>query len=79
MCVAHKGFVWLDVETAGVAAHGSRPDLGVDAIAAMGEVLVGLINADPTAQRVVDPQWRPTLPSAQPGTFTMADVIALTG
>jgi acetylornithine deacetylase len=42
VCVAHKGFVWLDVETAGVAAHGSRPDLGVDAIAAMGEVLVGL-------------------------------------
>jgi acetylornithine deacetylase len=42
VCVAHKGFVWLDVETAGVAAHGSRPDLGVDAIAAMGDVLVGL-------------------------------------
>jgi len=45
----------------------------------VGEVLVGLINADATAQRVVDPDWRPTLPSAQPGTFTMADVIALTG
>jgi len=42
VCVAHKGFVWLDVETTGVAAHGSRPDLGVDAIAAMGGVLVGL-------------------------------------
>jgi acetylornithine deacetylase len=42
VCIAHKGFVWVDVETAGVAAHGSRPDLGVDAIAAMGEVLVGL-------------------------------------
>ncbi|HEY7258291.1 MAG TPA: M20/M25/M40 family metallo-hydrolase [Gaiellales bacterium] len=42
VCVAHKGFVWIDVETAGVAAHGSRPDLGVDAIAAMGEVLVGI-------------------------------------
>jgi acetylornithine deacetylase len=42
VCVAHKGFVWVDVETVGVAAHGSRPDLGVDAIAAMGEVLVGL-------------------------------------
>jgi acetylornithine deacetylase/succinyl-diaminopimelate desuccinylase-like protein len=42
VCVAHKGFVWIDVETAGVAAHGSRADLGVDAIAAMGEVLVGI-------------------------------------
>ena len=42
VCVAHKGFLWLEVETAGVAAHGSRPDLGVDAIAAMGGVLTGL-------------------------------------
>jgi acetylornithine deacetylase len=42
VCVAHKGFLWLAVETAGVAAHGSRPDLGVDAIAAMGGVLTGL-------------------------------------
>jgi acetylornithine deacetylase len=42
VCVAHKGFAWLEVETRGVAAHGSRPDLGVDAIAKMGPVLVGL-------------------------------------
>jgi acetylornithine deacetylase len=42
LCLAHKGFVWLEVETSGVAAHGSRPDLGVDAIARMGRVLVGL-------------------------------------
>jgi acetylornithine deacetylase len=40
--VAHKGFVWLDVETRGRAAHGSRPDLGVDAIARMGRVLTGV-------------------------------------
>ena len=40
--VAHKGFVWLDIEVAGVAAHGSRPDLGVDAIAKMGHALVEL-------------------------------------
>ena len=39
LCLAHKGFVWLEVETAGLAAHGSRSDLGVDAIAAMGPVL----------------------------------------
>jgi acetylornithine deacetylase len=38
----HKGFVWIDVETAGVAAHGSRPEEGVDAIAKIGRVLVGL-------------------------------------
>jgi len=39
LCLAHKGFVWLEVETTGVAAHGSRADIGVDAIAAMGPVL----------------------------------------
>lgn len=42
LVVAHKGFVWLEVETLGVAAHGSRPDLGVDAIVKMGPVLAGL-------------------------------------
>ena len=46
LCIAHKGFVWLEVETQGVAAHGSRPDEGVDAIAKMGPVLVGLAALD---------------------------------
>lgn len=41
-CAAHKGFAWAEIETAGVAAHGSRPDLGIDAIAKMGWVLVEL-------------------------------------
>jgi len=42
LVVAHKGFVWMEVETRGRAAHGSRPDLGEDAIVAMGRVLTGL-------------------------------------
>ena len=42
LCVAHKGFVWLEVETRGVASHGSLPEKGVDAIAKMGPVLTGL-------------------------------------
>jgi acetylornithine deacetylase len=29
---AHKGFVWIEAAFRGVAAHGSRPDLGVDAV-----------------------------------------------
>ena len=41
-CVAHKGFVWAELETRGRAAHGSRPDLGVDAIAGMGPALAAL-------------------------------------
>jgi acetylornithine deacetylase len=40
--VAHKGFAWIDVETRGVAAHGSAWQVGVDAIAKMGKVQVGL-------------------------------------
>jgi acetylornithine deacetylase len=46
ICTAHKGFVWLDIETEGIAAHGSRPDLGIDAIAKMGKVLVGIEELD---------------------------------
>jgi acetylornithine deacetylase len=42
MTVAHKGFVWANITTHGKAAHGSRPDLGIDAIAKMGAVLVEL-------------------------------------
>ena len=42
VCTSHKGFVGFEIETRGLAAHGSRPDLGVDAIAAMGPVLTRL-------------------------------------
>jgi acetylornithine deacetylase len=38
--VAHQGYAWIDVETRGVAAHGSLPEVGIDAIAKMGKVLV---------------------------------------
>ena len=38
----HKGFVWFQVATEGVAAHGSLPDVGVDAILMMGKVLAAL-------------------------------------
>ncbi|MHA6694453.1 ArgE/DapE family deacylase [Homoserinimonas sp. A520] len=38
--LAHRGFAWFDVTIEGVAAHGSRPDLGVDAIAKAGYLLV---------------------------------------
>src|SRR4029453_10373779 len=39
VAVGHKGFAWLDVETHGRAAHGSRPLDGRDAIMRMGRVL----------------------------------------
>ena len=42
LTVAHKGFAWFDVIVQGRAAHGSRPDLGIDAIAKAGRFLVAL-------------------------------------
>jgi acetylornithine deacetylase len=46
LAIAHKGFAAFQVETAGRAAHGSRPDLGIDAIARMGGVLTRLAELD---------------------------------
>jgi acetylornithine deacetylase len=42
LVVAHKGFVWAEVEVTGRSAHGSRPHLGVDAIVKAGPVLTAL-------------------------------------
>jgi acetylornithine deacetylase len=42
ICVAHKGFVWLEVETTGRAAHGSRFFEGIDANMRMGRFLAEL-------------------------------------
>jgi acetylornithine deacetylase len=50
VAVAHRGFVGFEIETAGVAAHGSRPDLGEDAIVKMGPVLVALEQLDARLQ-----------------------------
>jgi acetylornithine deacetylase len=46
VAIAHRGFAGFEIETHGVAAHGSRPDLGVDAIAKMGPILVALEELD---------------------------------
>jgi acetylornithine deacetylase len=46
VCVAHKGFAWLEVDIAGRAAHGSQRKLGIDAIAKAGRVLTGIEQLD---------------------------------
>jgi acetylornithine deacetylase len=40
--IAHKGFAWAEIVTHGFAAHGSAWEVGIDAIAHMGRVLVAL-------------------------------------
>lgn len=42
VATAHKGFVWIEIEVAGTAAHGSRPELGMDAILKIGPVLTAI-------------------------------------
>ncbi|MDQ2888407.1 MAG: heme peroxidase family protein [Chloroflexota bacterium] len=39
------------------------------------EVLMGLIDDDPTSYLNAESAWRPTLPAAQPGDFTVADLL----
>lgn len=50
IAVAHKGFAWLEIETRGRAAHGSRPADGRDAIFRMGRVLGALEHLDRALQ-----------------------------
>jgi acetylornithine deacetylase len=42
ICPAHRGFAWFDVSLRGRAAHGSRYDIGVDAITHAGLLLAEL-------------------------------------
>ena len=46
IAVGHKGFEWVEVTTTGVAAHGSRPADGTDAILRMARVLSRLERLD---------------------------------
>lgn len=45
LVTAHKGSVWLRIETTGKAAHGARPELGRNAIHAMARI-VQLLEAE---------------------------------
>lgn len=66
VCSAHKGFAWVEVTVRGRAAHGSRPDLGVDANLEMGRVLGRLAAlAESLALRTAHPLLgRPSLHAA---------------
>jgi acetylornithine deacetylase len=46
LIVAHKGFVWIELEIEGRAAHGSRYEEGVDAIVKAGPVLTAIGELD---------------------------------
>jgi acetylornithine deacetylase len=42
ICLAHKGYQWIEVATVGRAAHGSKFELGIDANMRMGRFLAEL-------------------------------------
>lgn len=46
ICPAHRGFVWSEIEFTGRAAHGSRWDIGIDAIRHAGLVLAEMDELD---------------------------------
>jgi acetylornithine deacetylase len=51
LILSHKGFVWAEIVARGTAAHGSRWDLGVSAIAKMGRIITALEHFDRTVLR----------------------------
>jgi acetylornithine deacetylase len=63
VAIGHKGFAWIDIETLGRAAHGSRPRDGRDAIMRMGRVLQRLETLDRELQS------RPPHPIMGPGSL----------
>jgi acetylornithine deacetylase len=73
LCVAHKGFVWIEVEVEGRAAHGSKPELGIDANVRMGRVLTSL------AGLIADLGERPPHPLVGPPSLHVATLSGGTG
>jgi acetylornithine deacetylase len=71
---AHKGFQWVEVTFRGRAAHGSRPEVGVDAIRHAGALLqemdsleVGLRNGEPHRLRRLNLVGLPRTMCPHPG------------
>jgi acetylornithine deacetylase len=60
ICLAHKGFCWIEVETVGRAAHGSKVEEGIDANLRMGRFLCKLEEMEQELRR------RPAHPLAGP-------------
>ena len=63
ICPAHRGFVWIEIAFAGRAAHGSRYDVGIDAIRHAGLLLAELdaLEAGPLHTRSHTLLGRPSL------------------
>jgi hypothetical protein len=65
------------LKEAEVMEHGLR--LGPVGARIVGEVFVGLLREDAGSYLRAAPQWHPTLPTAHPGDFRMADLLQFAG
>ena len=78
VCLAHKGYLWIEVEVAGRAAHGSKFELGIDANMKMGHFLSRLsalereLRARPPHPLVGPPSLHAALLSGGTGLSTYA-------
>jgi acetylornithine deacetylase len=78
VCLAHKGYLWIEVEVAGRAAHGSKFELGIDANMKMGHFLSRLsalereLRARPPHPLVGPPSLHAALLSGGTGPSTYA-------
>jgi hypothetical protein len=65
--------LWLYILKEAEVLHGGDR-LGPVGGRIVGEVLVGMIDADPASFRSAEPDWTPTLP-ARDGAFGLADIL----
>ncbi|MFY0563026.1 peroxidase family protein [Archangium lansingense] len=59
--------------------RGNSKNLGPVGSRILAEVFVGLLECDASSFLASNPQWKPTLPSSKPGTFTMTDLLRFSG
>jgi hypothetical protein len=57
------------------AVRGGGDHLGEVGGRIVAEVIVGIIRTDPESYLTNDPSWRPTLPSHEPGSFKIRDLL----
>jgi len=61
------------------AVRGGGDHLGEVGGRIVSEVIVGIIRGDPESYLANNPSWRPTLPSHQPGSFRIRDLLSPAG
>lgn len=69
VCCGHNGVVWLEVTVHGRAAHGSRPDMGINALEKMSALVLGLEphKRELARRKFVTPEGRTMTPTINVG------------